>query len=95
MFGTFLEVVVPEFRTLEQYVQTEDWTNLRKLAHKLKPTLGMVGLVPLQTLLQSIETLAGGDSPDASTLQHQVGDLLDQLDVYHPLLVNQFKEFKT
>lgn len=53
MFGIFLSEIVPEINTLPS--QLNDLAAFRKTVHKLKPTLGMVGLTDLLEQLQKIE----------------------------------------
>ncbi|MVM31099.1 hypothetical protein GO755_13745 [Spirosoma sp. HMF4905] len=57
MFETFLEEVLPEFSDFDSLIQQHRWEEVRQLAHKLRPTLGMVGLTDLETLLAQFEEL--------------------------------------
>jgi CheY-like chemotaxis protein/HPt (histidine-containing phosphotransfer) domain-containing protein len=58
MFHTFLDDILPDFPALDEYVNQKDWEGLGKHAHKLKPTLGMVGLTQLELNMQVIEKIA-------------------------------------
>lgn len=55
MFHTFLTEVVPDFNTLKTLIQSEKRESLAKLVHKLKPTLGMVGLTELEKRMFDFE----------------------------------------
>lgn len=55
MFETFLEEVLPEFDTIEPLLEQQRWEDVRQLAHKLRPTLGMVGLSDMEMLLAQFE----------------------------------------
>jgi PAS domain S-box-containing protein len=58
MFQTFLNEVLPEFNIIGELISQEDWAALAKQAHKLKPTLGMVGLGKLEEQMREIENRA-------------------------------------
>ncbi|MBC7571580.1 MAG: response regulator, partial [Spirosoma sp.] len=55
MFSTFLNDVVPELLQLPTVCHSPDRNQLTALAHKLRPTLGMVGLTQLETQLHTLE----------------------------------------
>lgn len=55
MFQTFLLEVVPDFDTLIELINNSDWESLAKAAHKLKPTLAMVGLTDLEKRMFDFE----------------------------------------
>lgn len=57
MFATFLEDVLPEFAIFASEVTNENWVAVSRLAHKLKPTLSMVGLTTLQDRLNRVDEL--------------------------------------
>ena len=58
MFKTFLEYTVPEFDQLREAHDQKNIEEVRRLAHKMKPTLGMVGLSNLQQLMLELEITA-------------------------------------
>jgi HPt (histidine-containing phosphotransfer) domain-containing protein len=60
MFDTFLKKSLPEVALLKRQLTTENWTELGRLAHKLKPSFGMVGLKDLEDKMQGIEDMAKG-----------------------------------
>lgn len=55
MFGIFLNDVVPELLRFPQLSRQPDRTELKAMAHKLKPTLSMVGLTSIETELNLLE----------------------------------------
>ncbi|PLK45512.1 PAS domain S-box protein [Emticicia sp. TH156] len=55
MFRTFLSEVVPDFNSLAGLIQTNERESLAKAVHKLKPTLGMVGLTELEKRMFDFE----------------------------------------
>ncbi len=55
IFQTFIEDVLPDFDEMPTLIDDKNWDELRKLAHKLKPTLGMVGLTTLEQTLIGME----------------------------------------
>ena len=58
MFATFLEDIVPDLFRITTLCQEQNWPELAALAHKLKPTLSMVGLSHLEKELHQIESNA-------------------------------------
>lgn len=60
MFDTFLTKSLPEVVLMKRQLSTENWTELGRLAHKLKPSFGMVGLSDMEEKMQGIEDMAKG-----------------------------------
>lgn len=55
MFDLFLTDIVPEILGLPALCQEQEWDALARMAHKLKPTLGMVGLSWLESKMDEME----------------------------------------
>ncbi|MBC3794059.1 PAS domain S-box protein [Spirosoma utsteinense] len=55
MFDLFLTDVVPEIYGLQAICRAQDWSLLARKAHKLKPTLGMVGLSWLEEKMEELQ----------------------------------------
>lgn len=85
MFQTFLADVLPDFPAIQDLILQNDWESLGKLAHKLKPTLGMVGLTQLELQLLEIETIAK-ENPQEETLQKLWDGVQSTLDAAVPIL---------
>ncbi|MFY7827223.1 MAG: PAS domain S-box protein [Flectobacillus sp.] len=85
MFDTFLSDVYPEFKDMTPLVEQQNFTELKKLAHKLKPTLGMVGLTQLEKQIIEIERRSL-DKPDYYDLKARVEQLLAGLGQSHTVL---------
>ncbi len=85
MFDVFLSEVLPEFTHIQDLILEQDWPALGKLAHKLKPTLGMVGLTILEKKLHSIEKQAN-EAPDQQELQAQWSSVQAELDRSVPIV---------
>ncbi|MFN8357536.1 MAG: PAS domain S-box protein [Spirosomataceae bacterium] len=90
MFRTFLNDVLPEFATLQSLLQANDWATLSKLAHKLKPTLGMVGLTQLEKQMLELETTSQQE-PNPATLQSLYDTIQVELEKHLPLLEQQLE----
>jgi PAS domain S-box-containing protein len=60
MFDTFIHKSLPEVALLKRQLSTENWTELGRLAHKLKPSFGMVGLGDMEEKMQCLEDMAKG-----------------------------------
>lgn len=85
IFQTFLEDVLPDFQEISNLIHQQNWDALRKLAHKLKPTLGMVGLTELEQLLIGIENQAK-EKPEYESLQYMWSLFQIKLDESVPVL---------
>jgi len=69
MFDMFLNTAAVEFKDIRPTVETENWMELGRLAHKLKPSFSMVGLCSLEKLMDRIEKDAKETEPNAETLR--------------------------
>ncbi len=63
MFKIFIENTVPEYSTLQNAFVAEDWEEVRRLAHKIKPTFSMVGLSDIEALMLELEHSAKNRVP--------------------------------
>lgn len=91
MFQTFLNEVIPDFKQFDQLIEQEDWTALGAHAHKLKPTLGMVGLSKLEEQMHKIEKLAK-TKRNIDTLQSQWKDFWLNLEQILPVLKEELQK---
>ncbi len=55
MIQSFMDDIVPDFIEIDQLFLNQNQDTLAKALHKVKPTLGMVGLSNLEAQLKSIE----------------------------------------
>lgn len=62
MFNTFLTDVAPFISELPALCRERNWSALAKMAHKLKPTLGMVGLTQLEEKMGQLEKSLSHDT---------------------------------
>ena len=63
MFEMFLTVAMPEFKLLNLAIESRNTAEVARLAHKLKPTFGMVGLTDLEYKMKSIEEEVKNQAP--------------------------------
>ena len=77
--------MLPDFPAIQDLILQNDWESLGKLAHKLKPTLGMVGLTQLELQLLEIETIAK-ENPQEEALQKLWDGVQSTLDAAVPIL---------
>ncbi len=85
MFSTFLEYTVAEFPKLKIAIKSGDMEEIRKAAHKIKPTFAMVGLTKLRDELAQIEQLAAANS-DLETIKSICAKIENQLNHFIPIL---------
>ncbi len=90
MFSTFLNDVVPELLQLPIVCHSPDRNQLTALAHKLRPTLGMVGLTQLETQLRTLEEDLIADIHNPTVTQ-RCRTLTDQLTALLPDLQSELQ----
>ncbi|SOD94724.1 PAS domain-containing hybrid sensor histidine kinase/response regulator [Spirosoma fluviale] len=90
MFSLFLSDVVPDIRTLPHLCTTQDWAVLANAAHRLKPTLAMVGLSTLEEKMRQLEKRARQDA-DKSGLEVDCRTFVDELDKMLPILETELQ----
>jgi HPt (histidine-containing phosphotransfer) domain-containing protein len=80
MIQTFLEEVLPDFVVMDELVIQKDLDALAQHAHKLKPTLGMVGLSEMEILMNEIDKKAKEETDIAvlTQLWHNFQQHLEQ-----------------
>lgn len=69
VFETFLEEITSQVEEFKQFFAEENWEEIAKLGHKMKPSFAMVGLGNTEELLKSIESeiKTSGISEDIKT----------------------------
>lgn len=85
MFSTFLEYTLAEFPLLKTAIGEGDMEEIRKAAHKVKPTFAMVGLTKLRDKLAQIEQLASANS-DIELIKPIHAKIENQLNHFIPIL---------
>ena len=58
---SFIDNYKIDIENLREFAQTEDWPNLKKLAHKMSPTFLYVGISEIEDTIAKIEKYAGGE----------------------------------
>ncbi|WP_337042741.1 PAS domain S-box protein [Emticicia sp. 17c] len=94
MFQTFLSDVVPDFGTLTDLINKADWETLAKAVHKLKPTLGMVGLTDLEKRMLDFEDKIR-QLPETEKLLKIWKDIYDDLHQSLPTIKNELAKLRT
>jgi PAS domain S-box-containing protein len=94
IFQTFLEDVLPDFEGIQVLIDNENWDGLKKLAHKLKPTLGMVGLTSLEKSIIDFEHQVK-EKVGFETLSLQWKELNIQLKESVPILQVELDKLQT
>ncbi|RIV24939.1 response regulator [Fibrisoma montanum] len=94
MFQTFLEQILPEFDAFEPLIREQQWTAVRQLAHKLKPTLRMVGLPTLEKMMARLEEMAS-EHPDGVEVQTLWRSFYSELTSKKSLIEAQWQRYLT
>lgn len=95
MFETFLESVLPEFTDLYTYAETKNYEKLYKIAHKLKPTVAMVGLTWIEPMLFTIEQACRDKKTDSEqTIKQNIQNINQEINTFQPILQKEYKRLK-
>lgn len=85
MIQTFLDDVLPDFVVMDELIIQKDLEALAQHAHKLKPTLGMVGLSDMEILMNEIDKKAK-EEKDIAVITQLWNNFQQQLDQSIPIL---------
>ncbi|QJD79675.1 PAS domain S-box protein [Spirosoma rhododendri] len=91
MFATFLSDIVPEISRLPELCQAKQLTELAQLAHKLRPTLPMVGLSSFERKLELIEQSVHDEEPVWQIEEH-CNSVVLELDRMIPLVREELQK---
>lgn len=91
MFATFLSDIVPDLARLPELCRAGQLTELAQLAHKLRPTLPMVGLTRLEDKLESIERSAYDEQP-LEQIEAYCTSVVQELDCMIPLVREELQK---
>ncbi len=91
MFAMFLADIVPDIRTLPSLCQDQKWPELASTAHRLKPTLGMVGLSSLEEKMRQLEYRARQDVSQ-QWIEVHCNDLMEEIDKVLPILETELQK---
>ncbi|AQG81593.1 PAS domain S-box protein [Spirosoma montaniterrae] len=91
MFQSFLTDVLPEFNELPELCRAKSWPAVARLAHRLKPTLGMVGLTTLEDAMRQIEKKAS-EGVETDDLEHYCSTIIRNIDEKLPVLKKELQK---
>lgn len=74
MISIFINQTPTAIQKMESDLSNKDWTSLRAVAHKMKPSFSFVGVESLQEKIETIETNAA-----AGTNENLIADLIAQV----------------
>ena len=94
MFETFLDDVLPEFYTIGSLITERNFDDVGKLAHKLKPTFGMVGLTPVESKMIEFEKFAKSGLATFELLEDKLEGITSILDKKLPILRKELEKLK-
>ncbi|HXB39895.1 MAG TPA: Hpt domain-containing protein [Bacteroidia bacterium] len=61
LLQVFIKETTLNTQKMQEYLNAENWEELKKTTHKLKSSLALVGLADYRTLAEDIEKTAGAD----------------------------------
>jgi len=77
MFSIFNDIISDEIKLLTQFTKEGSYDEVRKLAHKIKPTFSMVGLTKFSLLMSKIESSASkGNNAAVIELMNEFTDTI-------------------
>ncbi|MEO1262041.1 MAG: response regulator [Bacteroidota bacterium] len=93
MFDTFLKYLLPEMQNLKRTIKNENWESAKALAHKIKPSLSMVGLTGLSGKMHLLENGARQKVP-IGQLALLFAEIESSLEIKKALLEKELKRMK-
>jgi CheY-like chemotaxis protein len=93
MFDTFLEYTITEFPNLRNAITGGETEEIRRTAHKFKPTFAMVGLTSLRDDLAKIEKLAT-ENIDLDSIKRLQASVEKQLNHFIPILETDLRQME-
>lgn len=84
----FLTQTPKDLEKLTESVLNQDWTQVKAMAHHIKPTLTYVGAESLREILQNIESMAM-NFEDVNQIQH----LIDQIQIRFETLYEDLRVY--
>ncbi|GAB2519059.1 PAS domain S-box protein [Spirosoma aerophilum] len=91
MFTMFLTDVVPDIRKLPELCIDQKWAELASAAHRLKPTLAMVGLSALEEKMRQLENRARQDA-DKEWIETYCYEFMEEIDKVLPILETELQK---
>ncbi len=92
MFELFIEQLDSNMLHLEKHNRSNDFISIAKLCHKIKPSMAMVGLIDLQSMVEELEHSA--KSEDRVKIDHQYRMFTEALDIKKKLVLEEIKLLK-
>lgn len=93
MFGMFLRYSLKELELMPELLEASDWEALHRLAHKVKPTLGMVGAPDLEKQFELLEMTAKS-APEKEHIQTLWDDIRTKMDILAPVVEADWSKLK-
>jgi len=93
LFEIFLSQTLLEVEQLRSAVKEEDGKRTFQLAHKIKPTFGMVGLTTTKEILRKIEVYADNPS-NFLEIKSLIVEMNDHMKTYIPILEAEVKNMQ-
>ncbi|MFQ3575364.1 MAG: Hpt domain-containing protein [Cytophagales bacterium] len=95
MIETFLSQTPRMLELLEKHYQQNEFSLLQKLAHKMKPTLPMMGISGFENDFKSIENIGINESRDDAKFSFHYKRIQETLEKVYPELEISLKNLKT
>lgn len=91
IFQAFLTYSIPEYRKIKPLIESDNWTDARHIAHKLRPKFPMVGLTGLESKMSDILKAVKNESAK-TTLLTMLESFEKELEIYLPILREDLKK---
>lgn len=88
MVEMFLQMTPELTERIQKGVLAEDWEEVRAASHKMKPSIDMMGITPLKTVIREIEGNAKTSS-DLEQVPALLGHLMETLEQVYIQLRNR------
>lgn len=88
MVDMFLQMTPGLTERIQNGFLAEDWEEVRAAAHKMKPSIDMMGIEPLKTVVREIEGNAK-NATDLDEIPALLGHMMETLEVVYTQLRNR------
>ncbi len=87
MLVKFNDLTPAYIADLDEAFNNQNWTELSKIAHKIKPSINLVGIESINTDFQNLETFAL-DEKDLNSIP----DIMNRIKIYMPKMFQEIEE---
>lgn len=94
LIDTYLREMPAAARTMASALRTQDWPDVYKIVHKIKPSFMMFGMQAQEEKSKEIESMIMSGKPDEGTLSEWTEWIIASVEASIPLLEQEREQLK-